>query len=85
MRPASMSDSASSKRDVDASLNKVRLKCLANGFSGIKTLSVAFRQFDRDFSKQISLSEFETGLQLYDIDVDKKQLHDLFNQFDRDG
>lgn len=65
-------------------VEKVRKKCLTRGFSGVKCFSTAFRQFDKDYSRQISLSEFKDGLDRYDLKMEENEKERLFENFDKD-
>lgn len=68
----------------DQAVVEVRRKCLSRGLSGLKCFSTAFRQFDKDYTSELSYSEFEAGLQCYGIVLARDQQHKLFQQFDKD-
>lgn len=65
-------------------LEKLRNQCLLKGVGGLKSLGVAFRKMDTDFSKFLCYQELEEGLKLYGVDFDKDDLKLLFDSFDRD-
>jgi Ca2+-binding EF-hand superfamily protein len=65
-------------------LNKLRDQCLLKGVGGLKSLAVAFRRMDTDFSNCLSYQELEQGMSLYGVEFDKSDLRLLFDSFDRD-
>ena len=49
--------------DGDADLiAKMRHQCLGKGLSGIKGLAILFRGMDKDYSKTVTLREFQVGV-----------------------
>lgn len=73
----------SSSKD-EVLVDRLRKKCLTRGFSGVKCFSTAFRQFDKDFSRQINFTEFQKGLQRYDVSMNETEQKSLFERFDKD-
>ncbi|XP_043909759.1 calcyphosin-like protein [Protopterus annectens] len=66
-------------------IEKLRLRCLARGASGIKGLSRTFRIMDDDNNKSLNFHEFFKGLHDYGISVDKEEAQLVFHQLDKDG
>lgn len=69
----------------DGMLQQLRDACLSKGMGGIKGLSYLFRQFDKDYSKNINQSEFEAGLKAFGMDFTNDQIQILFRHFDKDS
>lgn len=65
-------------------INLIRRKCLRRGLSDLKCFSMAFRHFDKDYSRQINFSEFQSGLESYGIKLPEEEQKKLFLNFDKD-
>lgn len=66
-------------------VEKLRLRCLLRGASGIKGLSRTFRIMDDDNNKRLNFQEFFKGLNDYGIHVDKEEAQVIFRQLDKDN
>lgn len=69
----------------DGFVDEVRKKCLSRGFSNLTCFSIAFRQFDKDYSHEISFKEFKIGFRKYGISMTEEEEIALFKRFDEDG
>ncbi|XP_003390641.1 PREDICTED: calcyphosin-like protein [Amphimedon queenslandica] len=65
-------------------LEKLRLKCLARGASGIKGLGRVFRIMDDDGSRSLSYDEFKKGLHDYGLSLTDSESKQMFQKFDQD-
>lgn len=68
----------------ETGIEKVRKKCMTQGFSRMKCFSTIFRQFDKDHNKELTLHEFQKGLKAYEVDMDDYEIENLFNLLDKD-
>lgn len=68
-----------------AIVDHLRSKCISRGLSNLKSFGTVFRQFDKDYSRQIGLSEFQKGFQRYGISITEEEELALFRKFDKDG
>lgn len=66
-------------------IEKLRLKCLARGASGIKGIGRIFRIMDDDGSKSLDLAEFKKGIRDYGLVIDDAEAKAMFTEFDKDG
>ncbi|XP_045160218.1 calcyphosin-like protein isoform X3 [Mercenaria mercenaria] len=66
-------------------VEKLRLRCLARGASGIKGLGRTFKIMDDDESRALEFKEFEKGVREYGLTMEKDELQELFTILDKDG
>ncbi|XP_076810495.1 calcyphosin-like protein [Clavelina lepadiformis] len=66
-------------------IERLRLKCLARGATGIKDLGRTFRMMDRDRSKKLDFDEFKKGISNYGLDMEPNELTNMFQAFDVDN
>ncbi|XP_070562903.1 calcyphosin-like protein [Ptychodera flava] len=66
-------------------VERLRLKCLARGVTGIKGLGRVFRIMDDDGSKTLNFEEFKKGLHDYGVATDPAEVQAAFTRFDKDG
>ncbi|CAG2109153.1 unnamed protein product [Medioppia subpectinata] len=66
-------------------IERLRLRCLQRGASGILGLGKTFRIMDDNQSGDLTLDEFTNGLRDMSLDVTDDEISDMFKQFDRDG
>jgi hypothetical protein len=65
-------------------IEKLRLKCLSRGASGIKGLGRTFRNMDDDGSKSLDFDEFKKGLHDCGMSSSDAEAKAMFNTFDTD-
>ncbi|KAM9328888.1 calcyphosin [Gastrophryne carolinensis] len=66
-------------------VEKLRLRCLARGASGIKGLGRAFRIMDDNRTNSLDLEEFSKGLQNYGVPLSSDEVLEIFQRFDTNG
>ncbi|XP_033737556.1 calcyphosin-like protein isoform X2 [Pecten maximus] len=66
-------------------VEKLRLKCLARGASGIKGIGRQFKIMDDDNSRSIDMAEFRKGIHDFGVDMDPGEVKEVFQIFDKDG
>ncbi|XP_070563688.1 calcyphosin-like protein [Ptychodera flava] len=66
-------------------IEKLRLRCLARGSSGIKGLGRVFKIMDDDGNRMLDFKEFKKGLNDYNIMVENAEVKQMFDAFDKDG
>lgn len=71
--------------DVTDPVEILRLKCLARGAHGIKSLGRLFRNMDDDGSNSLTMEEFKKGIRDCGLDVANKDMEAMFLKFDKDG
>ncbi|XP_062509594.1 calcyphosin-like protein [Corticium candelabrum] len=71
--------------DATDPLERLRLKCLQRGSSGIKGFGRLFRNMDDDRSRSLSFEEFSKGCHDYGLDFTVEEVNAAFRQVDRDG
>ncbi|XP_076810494.1 calcyphosin-like protein [Clavelina lepadiformis] len=66
-------------------IERLRLKCLARGATGIKGLGRSFRIMDDDRSKKLDFDEFKKGICNCGLDMEPNELTYMFQAFDEDN
>ncbi|CAK8696234.1 unnamed protein product [Clavelina lepadiformis] len=66
-------------------IERLRLKCLARGATGIKGLGRSFRIMDDDRSKKLDFDEFKKGISNCGLDMEPNELTYMFQAFDEDN
>ncbi|KAF7243103.1 Calcyphosin-like protein [Varanus komodoensis] len=66
-------------------IEKLRVKCLQRGASGIKGVARFFRIMDDDGSKSLDLEEFLKGLQDAGVPLERGEAQEIFSLCDKDG
>lgn len=66
-------------------MQKVRAACKRRGAAGAKGFSRAFRIYDDDGNKTLSLDEFTKGLNDYRAGLSAEESEELFHYYDKDG
>lgn len=62
-----------------------RQQLLKRSDAGIKSIGLYFRQIDDDGSKMVNFEEFQRGILNHNILMDKNDMVNLFNLFDRNS
>ncbi|XP_002166534.1 calcyphosin-like protein isoform X1 [Hydra vulgaris] len=66
-------------------MEEFRAKLVARGASSIKGIGRAFRIYDDDGNKMLSLEEFCKGVKDFGLDFSHEKCISLFKEFDKDG
>ena len=67
-------------------MQRLRDFCLRKGMGSVKGLGYLFRHFDKDYSKQITLAEFQTGMKTFGMQfTNEEDVVTLFRHFDKDN
>jgi len=67
-------------------IERVKMKIIERGASGVHTITKILRRMDRDGSYTLGRDEFVEGLMVYGIrDLDEEDVDKLMGYFDRDG
>ena len=66
----------------DILIEKLRFQCLKRGVSSIKSLSKMWSEIDQDQSNELTFEQFRLGLNNLNIDMNPKDLFQLFKLFD---
>ena len=64
---------------------KLRNQCLARGAAGIKGLGRTFKIMDDDGNRSLDMMEFRKGLHDYGVEIEKNEVHEMFDALDKDG
>ncbi|XP_010633085.1 calcyphosin [Fukomys damarensis] len=70
---------------VDATMEKLRVQCLARGASGIQSLARFFRRLDRDGSRSLDAVELQRGLAELGLSLELAEAEAVCRRWDRDG
>ncbi|XP_015769612.1 PREDICTED: calcyphosin-like protein isoform X1 [Acropora digitifera] len=66
-------------------IEKLRLQCLSRGSAGIKGIGRVFRIMDDDQNRTLDFNEFKKGMTEYGLNLEPKELKEMFLAFDKDG
>ncbi|KAM6167591.1 calcyphosin isoform 2-T2 [Erethizon dorsatum] len=70
---------------VDATMEKLRVQCLARGPSGIQGLARFFRCLDQDGSGSLDAAELQRGLAALGMALEPAEAEAVCRRWDRDG
>ncbi|VEN61911.1 unnamed protein product [Callosobruchus maculatus] len=66
-------------------IERLRLKCLSRGATGILALGRLFRRMDEDGRKNLNFEEFSTRMKESGFELSEEETQELFNKFDENG
>ncbi|XP_069125956.1 calcyphosin-like protein isoform X5 [Argopecten irradians] len=66
-------------------VERLRLKCLSRGASGIKGIGRQFKIMDDDNSRSLDKKEFAKGINDFGVDMSKSEVEEVFSLLDKDN